>query len=95
MWWFVTYGITAAPVHIRSEDNEIADALTRTDELSAQGLLEILRRWVNSHPDTTGWAVQSPVRPDLLQYMQRCDFDAPGRPHLGLHATFDARFAFV
>eukprot|EP01043_Picozoa_sp_COSAG02_P106808 COSAG02_NODE_42813_length_377_cov_0.585106_1_plen_87_part_00 len=45
MWWFVAYGIDAAPVHIRSEDNEASDALTRTGEMSARELHAILRRW--------------------------------------------------
>ena len=95
MWWFVIYGITAAPVHIRSEANEIADALTRTDELSVSELHEILRRWVHSHPDTTAWTPERPLRPDLLPHMQRCDYVAPGRPHTGMLDTCDGRFAFV
>lgn len=95
MWWFVIYGITAASVHIRSEDNEIADALTRTDELSVSELHEILRRWVHSHPDTTAWTAERPLRPDLLPLMQRCDYVAPGRPHTGMLDTCDGRFAFV
>jgi len=95
MWWFVIYGITACPVHIRSEDNEAADAVTRSDEMPVDELHEILRRWTRSHPDATMWKSQPPLRPDLLPYMQRCEYQAPGRPYLGLGPACDSQFAFT
>jgi hypothetical protein len=95
MWWLVIFGITVVPVHIRSEHNEVADALSRAHELSVEELHQTLRRWVRSHPDATAWTAQPPLRPDLLPFMHRCDYEAPGRPYLGLLPICDARRAFV
>ena len=92
MWWFVIYGITAAPVHIRSEDNEASDALTRSDEMTVEELHQTLRRWTGAHPDATSAVSCRPRRPDLLPHMQRCDYQAPGRPYLGLRR---AQFEFI
>lgn len=95
MWWFVAYGIDAAPVHIRSEDNEASDALTRTGEMSVRELHAILRRWTRSHPDATGWLPRAPLRPDLLQHMESCDYQAPGRQFQALTGSCQCQFGFT
>ena len=98
MWWFVAFGIDAAPVHIPSEENECSDALTRSDEMSMAELHEIVRRWTLSHPDTIGrergnvcWAARPAIRADLLPHMERYEYTAPGRQHHGLKPARTAR----
>lgn len=95
MWLFVVYGIDAEPLHIRSEDNECADAITRTDGMAVSELHEIVSRWTRSHPDTTQWTARPPVRPELLAHIERYDYDPPGRQHCGVGRHCTTGLAFV
>lgn len=93
-WLCAAYGFTIHPVHIRSEDNEAADALTRSHQMQLEELHGILRRWAASHPDATAWFPQPPARPDLFEHIERHPFQAPGAPYNGLRRT-SADYAVV
>ena len=62
-WIRAAYGIVLSPKHIASELNEASDALTRSHQMEAADLLEILRRWASSHPN---FAYNKPHRPRLV-----------------------------
>jgi hypothetical protein len=74
VWLLSLYGISAVPTWIASGDNEVADILTRTDEVTAGEVLEVLRRWTNTHPDATCWVPHAPFRPELSRHLQPVHF---------------------
>lgn len=80
----LAYGAELVPRHIPSEENEVADQLSRVDELRADELHATLRRWCRSQPDTTGWSPRPPLRPDLLRHTDTHPYSAPGMVHHGL-----------
>ena len=86
-WICAAHGFSIRPVHIRSEDNEAADALTRSHQMQPEELHGILRHWVASHPDATAWFPQPPARPDLFAHIERHPYQAPGAPYNGLRRT--------
>ena len=86
-WICAAHGFSIRPVHIRSEDNEAADALTRSHQMPPEELHGILRRWAASHPDATAWFPQPPARPDLFAHIERHPYQAPGAPYNGLRRT--------
>ena len=80
----LAYGLELSPTWIASADNEIADQLSRTDELSPEELLETLRRWTSAHPDITAWSPGAPVRPELLECFERHPFTPRGSMNRGV-----------
>ena len=80
----LAYGLELSPTWIASADNEIADQLSRTDEISATELLSTLRRWTAAHPDITAWSPGAPVRPELLASFDRHPFEPRGSLNRGV-----------
>jgi len=80
----LSYSLELVPVWIASAANEVADKLTRTDEISPDDLLETIRRWSATHPDVTSWSARPASRPDLLCVFDRHPFEAAGEVQRGI-----------
>ena len=80
----LAYGLELAPVWIASAANEVADKLSRADELSAAELLETVRRWSAAHPDVSAWSRDPPLRPEMLETFDRHEFRPRGSPSYGV-----------
>ena len=80
----LAFGLELAPVWIASADNEVADQLSRANELSAAELLGTVRRWSAAHPNVTAWSRGAPVRPEMLETFDRHPWQPAGSPHFGV-----------
>eukprot|EP01045_Picozoa_sp_COSAG04_P026078 COSAG04_NODE_3548_length_2717_cov_2.496562_1_plen_232_part_00 len=80
----LAFGLELAPVWIASADNEVADQLSRANELSAAELLGTVRRWSAAHPDVSSWSRGPPVRPEMLETFDRHPWQPAGSPHFGV-----------
>ena len=73
------YGVTLRPLHITSEDNTVADMLSRvTDpkkEVTPEELFATLREWSARELSTTHWTPVAATHPELQSLVERHDFD--------------------